>query len=59
MKTGLDERNGNQRNNQDHTDYRIIDINQNTEESPGDLRKLAAAEIKEKSYQLTLEGKIH
>ena len=30
-----------ERMNQDHPDYSIVEIGQNTEKSPGDLRRLA------------------
>ena len=37
--------------------YSIIDFGQNTEKSPGDLRKLAATQTPVKDYQLTLAWK--
>ena len=40
-----------------HPDYSIIKIGQNTEKSPGDLRRLAVTEIPEENYQLTVMGK--
>ena len=41
----------------DHPNYYIIDIDQNTEKSPGDLRRLAATQTPVKDYQLMLMGK--
>ena len=38
----------------DHQDYSIINIGQNTEKSPEDLRKLAVTETSEENHQLTL-----
>ena len=38
----------------DHLNYRIIKISQNTEKSPGDLRRFAATQTRVKNYQLTL-----
>ena len=35
----------------DHQDYNIIKIDQNTEKSPGDLRKLAIIEKPMKNHQ--------
>ena len=43
--------------NGDHPNYYIIEIGQNTEKSPGDLRKIAITQISEKDHQLTLMGK--
>ena len=38
----------------DHPNYYIIKIGPNTEKSPGDLMKLAVAQIPVKDHQLTL-----
>ena len=38
----------------DHPNYNIIKIGQNTEKSPGDLRRLAVTQTLVKAYQLTL-----
>ena len=35
---------GNKRTSRDHPDYSIIKISQNTEKSPGDLRKFAVTQ---------------
>ena len=45
---------GNKRTSGDHPNYCIIEINQNTEKSPGDLRKLAVNQTPMKDHQLTL-----
>ena len=37
-----------------HSDYGIIKIEQNTEKSPEDLRRLAATQTLERNHQLTL-----
>ena len=39
------------------TIYSIIEISQNTEKSPGDLRRVAVTETSVKDHQLTLMGK--
>ena len=49
---------GIQRKNRDHPDYCIGKIGQNTEESPGDLRRLAITQTPVKDHQLMLVGKI-
>ena len=41
----------------DHPNYSIIENGQNTEKSPGDLRKLAVTQTPVKDYQLTLMWK--
>ena len=41
----------------DHPDYSIIKISQNTEKSPGNLRRLAVTQTLEEDHQLTLVGK--
>ena len=38
----------------DHPNYSIIEIDQNTEKSPGDLKRLAVTQIPVKDHQLTL-----
>ena len=48
---------GDQRMNSDHQDCSIVKINQNTEKSPGDLRRLAVTRTSLKDHQLTLTGK--
>ena len=40
----------------DHPNYNIIEIGQNTEKSPGDLRRLAVSQTPIKDHQLTLMG---
>ena len=42
----------NQRKNPDHPDYRMVEIGQNTEKSPGNLRNLAVTPVK--NHQQTL-----
>ena len=42
---------GNQRKNRDHLDYSIVEIGQNTEKSPGDLRRLAVTQTPAKNNQ--------
>ena len=42
----------------DHQNYYIIENGQNTEKSPGDLRKLAVTQTPVKDNQLTLMGKL-
>ena len=44
----------NQRTSRDHPDYSITKISQNTELSPGVLRRLAVSQISVKSLLLTL-----
>ena len=43
----------NQRTSGDHLEYCIIKIGQNTEKSPGDLRRLTVTQTLVKNYQLT------
>ena len=50
----LERRQRNRRTKPDHPDYNIIKIDQNTEENPGDLRRLAVPQTPEKKHQLTL-----
>ena len=42
----------------DHSNYSIIEIGQNTEKSPGDLRRLAVTQTSVKDHQLTLMWKL-
>ena len=44
----------NQKVNRGYPDYCIVKISQNTEESPGDLRRLAVTQTPIRSYQLIL-----
>ena len=48
---------GNQRKNQDHPNYRIIKIGQNTGKSPDNLRRLAVTQTPLKDYLLMLVWK--
>ena len=41
----------------DHPNYYIIENGQNTEKSPGDLRRLAVTQTSGKDHQLTLMWK--
>ena len=43
--------------NRDHPDDNIIKIDQNTEKSPGHLRRFAITQTPVKDHQLTLVGK--
>ena len=45
---------GNWRTSWDHPNYNIIKIGQNTEKSPGELRRLAVPQTPVKVHQLTL-----
>ena len=47
----------NERTRKDHPDYRIIKIGENTEKSPGDLRRLAVTQAQGRNHQLTLVRK--
>ena len=47
-------RHRNQWTSSDHPDYSIIKIRQNTEKSPGDLRRLAVTQTPVRNRQLTL-----
>ena len=40
-----------------YSDYSIVKINQNTEKSPRDLRRLTITQIHVKDHQLVLVGK--
>ena len=48
---------GNWWKNGNHLNYNIIENGQNSENSPGDLRRLAATQTTVKDYQLALMGK--
>ena len=50
-------RHRNQRTSRDHPDYRIINIGQNTEKNPGDLKRLAVTQTPVENHQLTLVWK--
>ena len=50
---------GNKRTRGDHLDYRINKIGQNTEKSPGELRRLAVAQNPQENHQLTFVRKNH
>ena len=45
---------GNKRSRGDHPNYGIIEISQNSERSPRDLRRLAVTQTSVKDHQLTL-----
>ena len=45
---------GNRRMSGDHLNYSIVEVGQNTEKSPGVLRRLAVSQTLVKDYQLTL-----
>ena len=45
---------GIKRSSKDHPNYSIVEINQNTKKSPGDLRRLAVTQTPVKNHQLTL-----
>ena len=44
---------GNGRKSKDHPNYSIIKIDQNTEKSPGNLKRLAVTQTSAKNHQLT------
>ena len=48
---------GNRRSSGDHSNYNIVKVGQNTEKSPGNLRKLAVTQTPVKKHQLTLVWK--
>ncbi len=48
---------GNKRKSEDHPKYSIIEIAQNPETSPGDLRRLAVTQAPVKNHQLILMRK--
>ena len=45
---------GNKRTSEDHPNYYIIENGQNTEKSPGDLRRFTITQTPVKDYQLKL-----
>ena len=47
----------NRRTSRDFPDYSIVEVGQNSEKSPGDLRRLAVTRTPVKNYQLTLVRK--
>ena len=49
---------GNKRTSRDHSNSNIVDVGQNTEKNPGDLRSLAVTQSPVKNHQLTLLWKI-
>ena len=49
---------GNHRTNRDHQDNGIVEIGQNTEKSPGDLRRIAFTQTPAKDHQLTFVWKL-
>ena len=53
------ERVGNQRTNRGYSDHSIGKISQNTENSLGDLRRIAVTQTTVKDHQLMLVGKTH
>ena len=44
----------NKRTSGDNLNYCLVEISQNTEKSPGDLRRLAVTQTLERNHQLTL-----
>ena len=48
---------GNKRMSHDHPNYSIIKISQNTEKSPGDLRRLGVTPTQVRNHQQMLVGK--
>ena len=44
----------NKRTSGDHPNYKIVDISQNTEKSPGDLRRLALNQTPVRNHKLIL-----
>ena len=45
---------GNKRTSVDHPNYSIVEIGQNTEKIPGELKRLAVTQIPVKNHQLKL-----
>ena len=45
---------GNKRTREEHPNYSFVEIGQNIEKSPEDLRKLLVSETSVENYQLTL-----
>ena len=48
---------GNEKTSEDHPNYDIVAIGQNTEKSPGNFRTLAVTQTLMKDHHLTLMGK--
>ena len=48
---------GNKKTSGEHPNNSIVDIGQNTEKSPGDLRRHSVNQIPVENYQRTLVGK--
>ena len=44
---------GNKRMSGEHPNYRIVEIGQNTEESPGDPRRLSIIQMPVRNHRLT------
>ena len=49
----------NLKKNQDHSDNPIVEIGQNTEKSPGYMRRIIVTQTSVKAYELTLMWKTH
>ena len=49
-----DWRTGNKRTSGDHPNYNIVEIDQNTEMSPGDLRRFAVTKTPVENHQIML-----
>ena len=45
---------GNKRTSGDHSNYSIVEIGQNTEKSPGDLKRLGDTQTSVENHQVTL-----
>ena len=50
---------GNQRTNQNHQNYNVVEVGQNTGKSPGDLKRISVIQTPVKYYQLTLVWKTY
>ena len=48
---------GNKRTNRDHPNNSIVKIRQNTEKSPGDMRRFAFTQSRVRNHRLMLVGK--
>ena len=48
---------GNRRMSRDNPNYSVVEVGQNTEKSPGDLRRLTVTQTPVKDHQLTLVRK--
>ena len=48
---------GNKRKNGDYPDYSVVEIGENTEKSPGDLRRFEVTQTPVENHQLTLVKK--